>query len=252
MSRYYAPLREIFNSVQGEGIFAGMRQVFVRFQGCNLCCSYCDTFQTHAKDVEYCRVERTSGLRDFFTLASPISVEDVAGLIEDLWSPSSRHVCLTGGEPLLQSKFIKQLAETVNYPLYLETNSTLYDAAASIAEIIDIAACDIKLEEHKATNNYKALFDSTLKTIKIFYDACEVFVKIIVLPTTTVDTLVPAVEAVAAIDVSIPLVLQPVTPHGPHRKMPAVRNLIELMDAAGEYLEDVRLIPQMHKLVGLL
>ncbi|MDF1532664.1 MAG: 7-carboxy-7-deazaguanine synthase QueE, partial [ANME-2 cluster archaeon] len=39
-------LGEIFNSIQGEGIFTGMRQVFVRFQGCPLHCDYCDTPQS--------------------------------------------------------------------------------------------------------------------------------------------------------------------------------------------------------------
>ena len=34
---------EIFSSIQGEGKYVGYRQVFIRFSGCNLHCTYCDT-----------------------------------------------------------------------------------------------------------------------------------------------------------------------------------------------------------------
>lgn len=37
-----ADIIEIFSSIQGEGIFLGAKQIFVRFKRCNLTCSYCD------------------------------------------------------------------------------------------------------------------------------------------------------------------------------------------------------------------
>ena len=45
MSGPLAQLNELFNSFQGEGLYVGQRQTFVRFAGCNLACQYCDSPQ---------------------------------------------------------------------------------------------------------------------------------------------------------------------------------------------------------------
>jgi len=48
----YADIAEIFSSIQGEGLYVGRRQIFIRFCGCNLNCRYCDT-ETSASDVGF-------------------------------------------------------------------------------------------------------------------------------------------------------------------------------------------------------
>ncbi|RZN37209.1 MAG: 7-carboxy-7-deazaguanine synthase QueE, partial [Methanosarcinales archaeon] len=97
-----ANIYEIFNSVQGEGIYAGTRQVFVRFCGCQLRCEYCDTQGAHHLADE-CRVHDRR-------INNPLDVGVVIDAINDLWTPSTRHVSLTGGEPLLHHGFIRELA----------------------------------------------------------------------------------------------------------------------------------------------
>lgn len=72
---------EIFNSLQGEGREIGLPTVFVRLTGCNLRCVWCDT--------EYS-----------FTGGEWMALEDVVRAVEAF--PGVKHVCLTGGEPLLQ------------------------------------------------------------------------------------------------------------------------------------------------------
>jgi 7-carboxy-7-deazaguanine synthase len=72
------PIVEIFHSVQGEGFHAGRPHVFVRFGGCNLRCSWCDTdFDTH----------------------TPMMLDDILSAVT---SYSCDRVVLTGGEPMLQ------------------------------------------------------------------------------------------------------------------------------------------------------
>jgi 7-carboxy-7-deazaguanine synthase len=71
---------EVFFSVQGEGTRAGLPCAFVRFTGCDLRCTWCDTTYAFAGGVERSR----------------------ADLLAELDRLPTRLACLTGGEPLLQ------------------------------------------------------------------------------------------------------------------------------------------------------
>ena len=99
---------EKFVSINGESAHAGELAVFIRFKGCNLNCSYCDTKWANCKD----------------TLAEQISAEELAQWVLD------RHienVTLTGGEPLLQ-KDITHLIELLTkngLRVEIETNGSI-------------------------------------------------------------------------------------------------------------------------------
>ena len=239
-----AHINEIFNSIQGEGLYVGTRQVFVRFEQCQLHCAYCDTPQ--ARNVsQYCRVKK-QGNGDSYSIRNPLDRDSLAELIRKLWSPSTRHVSLTGGEPLIHADFIRTL--DMEYPLYLETNAGFPGKAKELKDMVAIASCDITLPEHNSSDHYSELLKNELETISIFNETSETFVKVIVLPQTTVQSISPAVDGVASIDPGIPFVLQPVT----GKNQVPTGLLLELMDFAGEKLKDVRAIPQTHKIMGLL
>ncbi len=240
-----AQIEEVFNSIQGEGTHVGTRQVFVRFQKCQLHCAYCDTPGSRSITA-HCRIERTSGKRDFRSVKNPVSRDFLIETIQELWSPSTRHISLTGGEPLIHADFIREL--DAGHPLYLETNSGFPDEARKLKDVIAIASCDIKLPEHEPTQHYDELLKNELETISIFNGSAETFVKIVVLPETTKRSLSAAVNGIVSVDRNIPLILQPVTSE---KRVPEAK-LFELLDFAGEKLEDVRVIPQTHKIMGLL
>ena len=80
---------EKFTSINGEGTRAGELAVFIRFKGCNLKCSYCDTMWANE-------------------LACPYQEETPADIVNYVLATGIRNVTLTGGEPLLQ-KEIKEL-----------------------------------------------------------------------------------------------------------------------------------------------
>jgi len=233
-------ISEIFNSIQGEGLYVGVKQVFVRFERCQLCCNYCDTPNDK---TDFCRIEKSPNRCEYFK--NPLSIDDVKNAIIKLWTESTRHVSLTGGEPLIYADFIKKL--DIDYPLYLETNSGFPEKANQIKDVIDIAACDIKLPEHNATKNYSELLKKELETVSIFNNSGFVFVKIVVLPETTIESISDAVIGISLIDKDIPLVLQPVT----NSKI-SQEKLSEIMDFAGKWLNDVRVIPQTQHILGVI
>lgn len=100
---------EKFVSVNGEGKRAGQLAVFIRFAGCNLECSYCDTKWANDKEVNF----------------ELLSADEVYNYIK---STGIKNVTLTGGEPLFQ-KNIKELLEKLCYDknlnIEIETNGSI-------------------------------------------------------------------------------------------------------------------------------
>lgn len=247
-----AYIREIFNSVQGEGIFTGIRQVFIRFQGCPLHCGYCDTPGSRQPYADICTVEYIPASGEFRHIPNPVDRDILVGIVDELWSPGTRHLVLTGGEPLLHTDYIDALSKEVDFPLYLETNGCLPDMAKKVQDVIDVAACDIKLPEHNASEDYHSLLKAELETLEMFYEAgAATFAKTVVTDKTSDDALDTIAGSLSAIDASIPLILQPATP-SPGFEPPSPARLLALIDLVGAYLIDVRAIPQVHKMMGQL
>ncbi|MCB9914292.1 MAG: 7-carboxy-7-deazaguanine synthase QueE [Planctomycetes bacterium] len=93
------PLVEVFASIQGEGLYLGQPQVFVRLAGCPLRCAWCDTPGSWATPDEggRARLDLADGRRRVPAWAS---VEELAGWVEAADPGGARPVSLTGGEPL--------------------------------------------------------------------------------------------------------------------------------------------------------
>jgi 7-carboxy-7-deazaguanine synthase len=98
------PVSEVFESIQGEGNYAGVNCLFVRFQLCNLRCPWCDTKHTWTR------------FSDRFDL---VQADALARTIRDR---SKSHVIFTGGEPSL---FRLDLLVGPDAKYHVETNGTL-------------------------------------------------------------------------------------------------------------------------------
>lgn len=113
-------ITEIFRSLQGEGDAVGFPTVFVRLTGCPLRCQYCDS--TYA-----------------FSGGQWRSIDDILARVAQL---RTRHVCVTGGEPLAQRNCLPLLSRLCDagYEVSLETSGALPvgEVDARVRRVVDV------------------------------------------------------------------------------------------------------------------
>ena len=116
-------VKEIFLTLQGEGVHAGRRAVFLRFAGCNLwtgreedrttaVCQFCDT--------DFVGMDGENGGR--------YSADALASKVAELWGEGSdhRYVVITGGEPMLQvDDAIVDALHAEGFTIAIESNGTI-------------------------------------------------------------------------------------------------------------------------------
>ena len=145
---------EIFRTVQGEGVSAGMPAVFLRLATCNLKCSWCDTKYTW----DWTQYEYD---REVATAYSDEALERVRAL-------GTRRVVITGGEPLMQQRALEPLVRelrTDGYECEVETNGTLAPTEAMVACISQwnvspkLANSDNSLERRRVPASLQAFRD---------------------------------------------------------------------------------------------
>ncbi len=251
-----ANLVEVFSSVQGEGVYLGRSTLFVRFGGCDLRCRWCDSPHTW-KPARRCRFELERGSGSFEERENPVALEDVCAVAERLDVASHAFVSLTGGEPLLQSEGVAEIAAALRARgprIHLETHGLAVAALEQVVDGIDLVCMDWKLpsdvrwaDAARSAKEFDALHQQFLRIAR---RAPEVVVKVVVTPAST-DAEIDAVALrVAEISPEIPLILQPVTPTRQVPERPAAERLLALAARLERSLRDVRLIPQTHPIYG--
>lgn len=227
-----AKIKEIFTSIQGEGPYIGVKQLFIRFCGCNLKCEYCDTVHE-----SFCEVDCDD---------LDVSPEELFSSLEEFDLKTIHSISLTGGEPLLWADFLDDFLPLLNNKIYLETNATLNNGLKKIVEHLDIIAADIKLPSVTGAESSFASHDEFFKTLMPFKK--DVFAKVVFDENILDDEILNCIKL--ADKHNLELILQPRMDGNILKVSP--EKIIEIFNKFQTKHPNTRVIPQVHKFLNIL
>jgi len=134
-------INEIFYSIQGEGRWSGLPNIFIRTTGCNLRCSFCDTKYT-------------------YDYGNEMSTKKI---VKNISKYPCKYVCVTGGEPLIQKETIELIDVLIKkkYNVCLETNGSI-----SVEKICSKKSLMISLDiKCPSSNMHKKMDMSNIKKL---------------------------------------------------------------------------------------
>jgi 7-carboxy-7-deazaguanine synthase len=167
-------INEIFYSIQGEGKWAGLPNVFIRTTGCNLRCSYCDTKYAYKSGDE-------------------MKIEEI---LNEICKYPCKSICITGGEPLIQDGILDLIDTLIkkDYKICFETNGSLdiveLSNKKSLMISLDVKCPSSNMHEKNFLKNINILrkedqlkfiiankedYDYAKKIVKKYKPACSVF-----------------------------------------------------------------------------
>lgn len=234
-----ARVSEIFTSIEGEGIFVGKKTLFIRFSGCHLKCRWCDT--KYALQLD-------SG--------TDYQIDEIKDLIIKELQPFTYKVNFTGGEPLLQTEAVIELADFVkkqtNVKTYMESSCFDSELFSKVLPYIDICKIEFKTDDSKVVEDeeYDNLILNEIKCLELAVESNKAtYIKIVVTNSTNLESFKNLVynisEKIKPSDI-LGLIIQPSF----GIDQPTVNKLLDTYDIVQPMFPEVRIIPQLHKEIG--
>ena len=233
-------LSEIFTSIEGEGILFGTKTTFVRLAGCHLGCIWCDTGYALPINSGY-----------------SCTLESAKDEISKELQPNTYKVNFTGGEPLLQHNAVAYLAKFVKQEKGLRTyiESSCFDSNRfeKVLPFIDICKIEFKMSDSKAVHSehYGRLLSNEMKCLDLSIECSKTtYIKVVVTSASSIHEFQKLLEGlfthVRTRDLA-GFIIQPSS----GINEPSLEKLLNFYDAVYPLYDDVRIIPQLHKLIGV-
>ena len=145
-------INEIFYSIQGESLSAGLPTIFIRLTGCPLRCQYCDTSYA-------------------FTEGRKMSFQEI---IDHIKKYKCKNITITGGEPLAQKNTRQLIDELIdlNYEISIETSNAISIEGLNelVTIVLDVKTPDSDESDNNIIDNYKFL----KKTDQVKFVICSI------------------------------------------------------------------------------
>jgi organic radical activating enzyme len=203
---------EIFRTVEGEGRWVGLPVVFIRLEGCNLRCSWCDT--TYSYD------------------GKNYTIKNLNDILNEVRQYNLKRVCITGGEPFMTENLDILTESLLNegYHVFIETNGTLWNEKFK----------DLKHEKLYITCSPKPPFYFVNKELIPYINE----LKFVVDENLSINHILKP-EFIKLIKDDL-IVLQP-----EGNKPQMVKKALYLQEELLKFGIESRIIPQCHKVLGL-
>ncbi len=183
------------------------------------------------------------------------SIEEVCKLIEENLQKNTYKVNFTGGDPLVQSDAVVEMAKflkTKQISTYLE--SSCYDSKrfSQVLPYFDYIKIEFKTPESEFVDpkHYSKLLENELQCLELATASKKItYIKIVINSKTQLEPFIKLLERIFA-NISKSkiggFIIQP--SYGIAE--PSLKQLLSFYDAVHPYYKEVRIIPQLHKFIG--
>lgn len=234
-----ARVSEIFTSIEGEGIFVGKKTMFIRLSGCHLKCRWCDTKYALPLD---------SG--------TDYQIDEIKDVIIKELRPFTYKVNFTGGEPLLQTEAVIELADFIkkqtNLKTYMESSCFDSELFSKVLPYIDICKIEFKTDDSNVVEDeeYDNLLLNEIRCLELAVESNKAtYIKIVVTNSTNLESfknLVYNISKRIKPSEILGFIIQPSF----GIDQPTVNKLLDTYDIVEPMFPEVRIIPQLHKGIG--